>query len=263
LLLRDVASIREGTMPGEYDRYNMRRVVSMTANIEGEDLGRVVQHVNEAIKSAGEPPRGVEVDVRGQIEPFQEMFRGLALGLALAVAVIFLLLTAYFQSIRLALVSASAVPAVLAGVAVMLWATGTTLNIQSFMGAIMAIGVAVSNAILLVTFAEEGRQQGVAAGEAAVQGASSRLRPILMTSCAMLAGMVPMALALGEGGQQMAPLGRAVMGGLAASTLATLTVLPSLFAVILGGGKAKSASLDPDDPQSPHHTPEGSHVQHA
>ncbi len=258
LLVRDVASIREGTMPGEYDRYNMRRVISMTANIEGEDLGRVAQHIQKAITAAGDPPRGVEVAVRGQIEPFEQIFRGLALGLSLAIVVIFLLLTAYFQSIRLALASVSAVPAVLAGVAVMLGVTGTTLNIQSFMGAIMAIGVAVSNAILLVTFAEENRRQGWSASEAAVQGASSRLRPILMTSCAMLAGMMPMALALGEGGQQMAPLGRAVIGGLAASTLATLTFLPMLFAIIMAG-PVRSASLDPDDPASPYFAPEGHH----
>ena len=258
LLLRDVASIREGIMPGEYDRYNMRRVVSMTANIEGEDLGRVAQHIQQAIEAAGAPPRGVEVDVRGQIEPFREMFRGLTLGLSLAIVAIFLMLTAYFQSLRLALATVSAVPAVLVGVAVLLWATGTTLNIQSFMGAIMAIGVAVSNAILLVTFAEEHRRHGQPVSEAAVQGASNRLRPILMTSCAMLAGMMPMALALGEGGQQMAPLGRAVVGGLSASTLATLTLLPVLFAIIMRG-PARSASLDPDDPASPHFAPEGSH----
>jgi multidrug efflux pump subunit AcrB len=263
LLVRDVSSLHEGTMPGQYDRYNMRRLVSLTANIEGEDLGRVSSHVERALLAAGTPPRGVLVDVRGQIVPYQQMFRGLTLGLALAVVVIFLLLTAYFQSPRLALVSVSAVPAVLAGVAAMLLATGTTLNIQSFMGAIMAIGVAVSNAILLVTFAEENRLKGGSAGEAAARGAASRLRPILMTSCAMIAGMFPMSLALGEGGQQTAPLGRAVIGGLAAATLATLILLPSLFAVIMGGGKTHSASLDPDDPHSPHFCPEESHAPSA
>src|SRR5437899_10212710 len=123
----------------------------------------------------------------------------------------------------------SAVPAVIAGVAVALWAPGTTLNIQSFMGAIMAIGVAVANAILLVTFAERSRHSGVASAAAAIEGAQSRIRPILMTSCAMLAGMLPLALALGEGGEQTAPLGRAVVGGLLAATLATLIVLPSVF----------------------------------
>jgi multidrug efflux pump subunit AcrB len=230
----------------------MKRLVSLTANIEGEDLGRVAGRVAEALRAAGEPPRGAAVDVRGQIVPFRQMFGGLALGLSLAVVVIFLLLMAYFQSIRLALTSVSAVPAVIAGVAVILWATGTTLNVQSFMGAIMAIGVAVANAILLVTFAERSRREGFSAFEAVVEGARHRLRPILMTSCAMLAGMIPMALAWGEGGEQVAPLARAVLGGLFASTLATLLFLPSVFAVVQGRASVNSASLDPDDPESPH-----------
>jgi multidrug efflux pump subunit AcrB len=183
----------------------------------------------------------------------EEMFRGLALGLGLAVVAIFLLLTAYFQSIRLALVSVSAVPAVIAGVVVALLVTGTTLNIQSFMGAIMAVGVAVANAILLTTFAETSRQSGIDAPESAVRGAESRLRPILMTSCAMIAGMIPMALALEQGGEQTAPLARAVIGGLAAATLATLIALPSVFAVVQGRSSTASASLDPDDEASVYH----------
>jgi multidrug efflux pump subunit AcrB len=259
LLLRDVAQVRPRKDVGEYDRYNMRRLVSMTANIEGEDLGRVAAHIAGALRAAGEPPRGVTVDVRGQVVPLQQMFGGLAggkwyegltLGLGLAVMAIFLLLTAYFQSVRLAVVAVSAVPAVIAGVAVMLRTTGTTLNIQSFMGSIMAIGVAVANAILLVTFAERSRRGGAPSAFAAVEGAQSRLRPILMTSCAMLAGMVPLALGLGEGGEQVAPLGRAVLGGLGAATLATLVVLPSAFAVVLGTSTTASVSLDPGDPQS-------------
>jgi Cu/Ag efflux pump CusA len=148
----------------------------------------------------------------------------------------------------------SAVPAVIAGVAVTLWITGTTLNIQSFMGSIMAIGVAVANAILLVTFAEgHRREENAEAGQAAVEGAQGRLRPILMTSCAMIAGMVPMSLGLTEGGEQTAPLARAVIGGLAAATLATLTVLPTVFALVQGKTGRESASLDPDDPASPHY----------
>jgi multidrug efflux pump subunit AcrB len=250
LLLRDVAQVREGKVTGEYDRYNMRRLVSMTANIEGEDLGRAAARLSRALVEAGEVPQGMQVDVRGQVVPMREMFNGLSLGLGLAVVVIFLLLTAYFQSIRLALISVAAVPAVLAGVVVALLATGSTLNIQSFMGAIMAVGVAVANAILLVTFAEQGRRGGKAAAEAAVEGARGRLRPILMTSCAMLAGMVPMALAVGEGGEQAAPLARAVIGGLAAATLTTLLVLPAVFAVVQGRGGTRSVSLDPDDPES-------------
>src|SRR5256885_3286694 len=135
----------------------------------------------------------------------------------------------------------------------MLWLTRTTLNIQSAMGAIMAVGVAVANAILLVTFAERSRMSGADPRAAGVEGAQSRLRPILMTSAAMIAGMAPMALGLGESGDQTAPLGRAVIGGLAASTLATLFVLPAVFALLMGRSAGKSASLDPYDPASAHY----------
>jgi multidrug efflux pump subunit AcrB len=250
ILLQDVARIRENKMPGEYDRYNMRRLVSMTANLEGEDLGRVKQHVTRALAEVGAPPAGVQVDLRGQIVPMDQMFKGLAIGLALAVIAILLLLTANFQSVRLALIVISTAPAVIVGVALALWLTGTTLNIQSFMGAIMAIGVAVANAILLVSFAERSRRAGAPALAAAIEATRQRLRPILMTSFAMIAGMMPMALGWGEGGEQTAPLGRAVIGGLIAATLATLLVLPSVFALVLGSAARRSPSLDPDDPES-------------
>jgi len=255
LLLRDVAQVVESSMPGEYDRYNMRRVVSMTANIEGEDLGRVAARINRAIRAAGEPPRGVSVDVRGQVVPMQQMFRGLGVGLAMAVLVIFLLLTAYFQSIRLALITVTTIPAVLSGVVIALWLTRTTLNIQSFMGAIMAVGVAVANAILLLTFAERSRLAGMDSATAALDGARGRLRPILMTSFAMVAGMVPMALGLGEGGEQTAPLGRAVIGGLTFATFATLLVLPAVFTVVQQRANTQSISLYPFDPSSRYYVP--------
>ncbi len=188
-----------------------------------------------------------------------EILRGLAIGLGMSIIVILLLLTANFQSVKLALVVVSTAPAVVAGVVLMLWLTGTTVNLQSFMGAIMAVGVAVANAILLVTFAEQHRrEQGAGSERAAVEGARGRLRPILMTSCAMIAGMVPMAVGWSEGGEQTAPLGRAVIGGLAAATLATLVVLPTVFALVQGKTKRASASLDPDDPESPQYDEEGS-----
>jgi multidrug efflux pump subunit AcrB len=256
VMLRDVAAIGEGVMLEEVDRYNMRRTMTIVANVAGEDLGRVAQRIRDALKAAGAPPRGVNVMVRGQIAPMEQMFSGLALGMILSVVVIFLLLAGYFQSLRLALSIASTVPAVLAGVILMLLATGTTLNIQSFMGAIMAIGVAVANGILLLTFAERRRLTGESAVRAAVEGASGRLRPILMTSFAMLAGMVPMALALGEGGEQTAPLGRAVIGGLAAATLATLIALPAVFALLQARASTASPSLHPHDPASPLYVPE-------
>jgi multidrug efflux pump subunit AcrB len=260
LLLRDVATIKEGTAPAQYDRLNLRRMISLTANVEGSDLGRVSNEIDAAVARAGQPPRGVRVEVRGQIDPMREMFGGLATGLGLSVVSILILLTAYFQSPKLAGVAVSAVPAVLSGVVVVLLATGTTLNIQSFMGAIMAVGVAVANAILLVTFAEQRRRElpdtPTRAAEAAAEGAARRLRPILMTSLAMLAGMIPMALGLGDGGDQTAPLGRAVIGGLLASTATTLLILPAVFTAVRSGQGTESASLDPADPNSQHYRPD-------
>jgi multidrug efflux pump subunit AcrB len=254
ILLRDVAQVRPGTMPGEYDRYNMKRSVSLTANIAGEDLGQVARRVEQAIERAGAPPKGTVVDIRGQIRPMEEILRGLSIGLGMSIVVILLLLTANFQSVKLALVVVSTAPAVIAGVVLILWLTGTTVNLQSFMGSIMAIGVAVANAILLVTFAEGHRRAASAdPALAAVEGARGRLRPILMTSCAMIAGMLPMSLGLTEGGEQSAPLGRAVIGGLVAAMFATLLVLPTVFAMVQGKAGRESASLDPDDPASPHY----------
>ncbi len=253
LLLRDVAHVSRGAMPGQFDRYNMRRTVSMTANIAGVDLGRVARQVADALTRAGDPPRGAQIDVRGQTPTMYEMLTGLGAGLGLAVVVIFLLLAANYQSLKLSLITVSTAPAAILGVVTVLFLTRSTLNIQSFIGAIMAVGVAMANAILLVTFAERGRHGGLAATDAVVEGAHSRLRPILMTSFAMMAGMLPMALALGESGEQTAPLGRAVVGGLASATLATVFVLPCVFALVQGRAANRSASLDPDDPESSHY----------
>jgi multidrug efflux pump subunit AcrB len=250
VLLRNVAKVTTGTEVGQYERYNMQRMVTVTANIEGADLGSVAKQVNEALATLGQPPAGITLTVRGQVIPLAQMLDGLRNGLLMAIVVIFLLLAANFQSLKLSFLVVSTTPAVIAGVLLMLWVTHTSLNIQSFMGAIMAVGVAVANAILLVTFAERSRLGGANAREAAVEGARSRLRPILMTSTAMIAGMVPMALGLGEGGQQTAPLGRAVVGGLAAATLATLLVLPAIFSLVQARAHRRSASLDPTDPQS-------------
>jgi len=272
-LLRDVGSVEEGIMPGQIDRYNMRRVVGITGNVQGEDLGEVARQVSTAVAAAGTPPAGVEVHVRGQVAPMQEIFGplafeppwavpmarwfgGLAGGLIIAGLVIFLMLMAYYQSARLSLVAVAPLPAVLLGVILMLLVTGTTLNLQSFMGAIMAMGVATANAILLVTFAERARIGGMPSLQAGLDGARSRVRAILMTSAAMIAGMVPMALGLGEGGDQVAPLGRAVIGGLTAGTLTTMFVLPAMFALILGHAGTASPSLDPFDTASPHHRPD-------
>jgi multidrug efflux pump subunit AcrB len=252
VLLRSVGNVTEATTPGQYARYNMERMVTVTANLEG-DLGTVAEEVRAALADLGAPPPRVSVALRGQVVPMEQMLDGLQTGLLLAVVVIFLLLMANFQSLKLAVVVVSTTPAAIAGVVVALALTGTTLNIQSFMGAIMAIGVAVANSILLVTFAERSRVSGAGAAAAAVDGAQSRLRPILMTSAAMIAGMLPLAIGFGEGGEQTAPLGRAVVGGLAAATFATLFVLPAVFAIVQGRAHRRSVSLDPDDASSSEH----------
>jgi len=254
-LLGDVARIENSTIVGEYDRFNGQRMVTLAANVAGEDLGRVADRVDQAITRAGAPPRGATIAVRGQIAPMRETLRNIATGLVVAVVVIFLLLAASFQSPRLAFVVVSTVPATLAGVVLMLAVTRTTINVQSFMGAIMAIGIAVANAILLVTFAEQTRRAGTSDLLPAIDAARSRLRPVLMTSAAMIAGMIPMALAIGEGADATAPLGRAVIGGLVAATLATLLVLPSVYSLVQHVAGFTSPSLDPDDPESIYRAP--------
>jgi multidrug efflux pump subunit AcrB len=253
VLLRNLVDITPGTTVGTYERYNMARIVSVTANIHGTDLGTATREIRKALAELNFQADGkTKVDVRGQVVPLEQLQAGFGSGLVIAVVVIFLMLAANFESFRLACVVVSTVPAVLAGVALTLWLTGTTLNIQSAMGAIMAVGVAVANAILLVTFAERARLEGGDVFKAAVEGARSRLRPILMTSCAMIAGMIPLALGLGEGGDQTAPLGRAVVGGLAMATVATLFVLPAVFVLFRSKASTRSSSLDPDDPLSGH-----------
>ena len=253
VLLRNFAEIGPGTAVGTYERYNLARVVSITANIHGTDLGTATRAIRKALAEVGAPPDAkTKLDLRGQVVPLQQLMSGFSSGLVIAVVVIFLMLAANFESLRLSFAVVSTVPAVLAGVVLMLWLTGTTLNIQSAMGAIMAVGVAVANAILLITFAERAHIKGVDASDAAIEGARSRLRPILMTSFAMIAGMMPLALGLGEGGEQTAPLGRSVVGGLALGTLATLFVLPAVFSLVRRKASEHSSSLDPDDPLSGH-----------
>jgi multidrug efflux pump subunit AcrB len=248
--LRDVAEVNKGTTPGEIDHYNSQRAVHVTANIAGDDLGKAADDVERAVASLGAPPQGSTVALHGQAEQMRTTLTSLREGLGLSVLVVLLMLAANFQSVREPLIVLITVPAVLAGVVIGLWVTHTTLNVQSLMGAIMSIGVSVANAVLLVTFAKDKWRAGAEQSAAIVEAVRRRVRPILMTSVAMIAGMFPTALAIGEGGEQSAPLGRAVIGGLVASTLATLFFLPAAYVVIGRKGAARSASLDPDDPSS-------------
>lgn len=256
LMIRDVATVRRGTRPGELDRDMSQRYLTLTANVEGEDMGRAARQVQEAIDRVGAPPRGVSVTPMGQLDAMSAMFKALGIGLGVAVFVIFVLLTAYFESPRLALVSVGAVPGVLAGIATILYFTNTGLNIESFMGSIMCLGVSVSNSVMLVTFINEHWRRGSPSSTAAIVGASERLRPILMTACAMTVGMIPMAMALERGSQMQAPLGRAVIGGLVMSSFATLLIVPAIFALVIGSATAKSPSVDPTDIDSSHFDPD-------
>jgi multidrug efflux pump subunit AcrB len=249
-LVNQLADLRSSTVPGELDRLNGQWMLALSANLGGQDLRLANRAIKKALSDAGAPPRGVKTEIRGQVSAMQQIFGQLSIGLLAAIGVILLLLTANFQSLKLSLIVLSTVPAVLTGSVLMLLMTGTTLNLESFMGTIMAIGVAVANAILLVSFAEQNRRKGASAPEAARAAATERLRPVLMTSLAMIAGMIPMAIAFGQGSEETAPLGRAVIGGLAVATVATLFLLPMVFGLVQRNASTGSRSLDPEDPDS-------------
>ncbi len=241
----EVATVSARMMPGQIDRQGPYRLVSITANVQDRDLGTAAQAVRKALKQVGEPPRGVVANLVGQPQLLEDTMSSLQTGLGMAIVVIFLLLAANFQSFRLSLVVLSVVPAVVAGSLLMLLATGATLNLQSYMGMIMSVGVSVANAILLITSADHLRHEHRDVPLAALLAADTRIRPILMTSIAMIAGMLPMASGLGEGGDQIAPLGQAVIGGLIASTLASLLVLPHVFGWAMRRVGYESSSLLP------------------
>ncbi|MBT1687526.1 efflux RND transporter permease subunit [Dawidia soli] len=252
--LTDVATFSEESGPGQYDRSGPNRLVTITANLHQKDLGSASRAVEEAVARAGEAPRGMAIEFKGQVKLLAETLTSLQGGLVVAIVIIFLLLAANFQSFKLSLAILSSVPAVLAGSLLMLLLFGATLNLQSYMGMIMSVGVSVANAILMITNAENLRLEVKDARQAGLLAAGSRIRPILMTSIAMIAGMVPMASGLGEGGDQVAPLGQAVIGGLIASTLASLLILPAVFARMQRRTSFDSVSLDPEDQNSKFYT---------
>ena len=249
--LEDFAEVKEGTQVAEYDRYNLARMASVTGNLFGLDIGHAAVLVDKVLEPIRQSlPKGVRVRVRGQIVTLTEMTNGLVAGLDFAIVVILLLLAGSFESFPIALIVISNVPAVLSGALLLLYFSGSTLNIESFMGCIMSIGVSVANSILLVTFADLTRRSGKYSWEAAVYGAQSRLRPVLMTAIAMIVGMIPMALGLSDSGQQTAPLARAVIGGLMGSTITTLLIMPVIYAIVHHDKPTYTASLDPQDSHS-------------
>jgi multidrug efflux pump subunit AcrB len=260
--LRDVATWKKTNTAGEYDRLNQQRFISISANLHNKDIGTAVKDVNNLINHLDSLPPGVKVYVRGQAEMLEQTQTELASGLLLAMAIIFLILAASFQSFKLSFIILSGLPAVVLGAWLFLLLTGKTLNIQSFMGCIMAIGVAVANAILLITKANNIQQQNIAQRNIGSLAAAARLRPILMTSFAMIAGMIPMAIGWGEAGAQTAPLGTAVIGGLLFSLLTTLFVLPVIYDAVSGGKIYSNVSLDPDDVNSRFYNPTKNDNEH-
>ncbi|MGZ3872764.1 MAG: efflux RND transporter permease subunit [Mucilaginibacter sp.] len=254
-VLGDVANIKQDTTYGENDNIGAIPTLSVTANLNNKDLGTATDDVHKAIQSLGKLPRGLTVELRGMSQTLTDTLDSLQTGLLVAIIVIFLMLAANFQSFKMSFVVLSTVPAVLFGSLLLVKLTGATLNLQSYMGMIMSVGVSISNAVLLITNAEELRKHNGDALKSAREAAALRMRPILMTSLAMIVGMIPMASGLGEGGDQTSPLGRAVIGGLMASTFAALLILPLVFAWVQGNATTDSVSLDPEDKESKFYVP--------
>lgn len=252
-VLSDVATITPDTTYGENDNLGATPYLSVTANLYHTDLGTATKDVNQAIKDVGELPRGLIISPIGLSKVLTETLSSLQSGLLVAIVVIFLMLSANFQSFKVPLVILATVPAVVLGSLLLLTITGSTLNLQSYMGIIMSVGVSIANAVLLITNAEQLRKHNGNALASAREAAALRLRPIIMTSVAMVAGMLPMAIGHGEGGDQVSPLGRAVIGGLVASTFAVLIILPLVFAWVQGKVSTDSISLDPEDKESVHY----------
>ncbi|MDF7820273.1 efflux RND transporter permease subunit [Runella sp. MFBS21] len=248
-VLSDVATFALEMSPGEYSRTGPRRFLTVSANVHHKDLGSATTAVEKVVSNAGELPAGVVTQIKGMSSLLTETLNSLQTGLGIAILVIFLLLAANYQSFKLSLVVLSTIPAVIVGALGLLLLTGSTLNLQSYMGIIMSVGISVANAILIVTNAEQLRWEYRDAYRAAIDSAGIRLRPVLMTSFAMIAGMIPMALGTGEAGEQVAPLGRAVIGGLIASTLAALYIVPQVYVWLQGKTTFQDPSLLPDSTQ--------------
>jgi multidrug efflux pump subunit AcrB len=242
-LLSNVASLSRTTVPANITHYNVGRTYDVQANVEGTDLGSVSAAVERAMgEMKPKLPRGTVLNLKGQAESMESSFRGLAFGLVFAVALVYLLMVVNFQSWLDPFIILMALPGAIAGIAWILFLSGTTLSVPALMGAIMCVGVATANSILVVTFANDQRKTGRDSHEAALLAGMTRLRPVIMTALAMIMGMLPMSLGFGEGGEQNAPLGRAVVGGLLLATITTLFFVPVMYSIL----RHKSPKSDPE-----------------
>jgi multidrug efflux pump subunit AcrB len=234
-LLANVATLQREKEPAIVTRYNLQPTVNIYVSVQGRDLGGVAAQIRKIVNDARKDlPRGSDVTIRGQVQTMQSSFLGLAGGLVFAVVLVYLLIVVNFQSWLDPFIVITALPGALAGIAWMLFVTGTPLSVPALMGSIMCVGVATANSILVITFAREKLAEHGDALRAAFEAGYTRLRPVIMTALAMIIGMIPMSLGLGEGGEQNAPLGRAVIGGLLIATVATLFFVPTVFSIIHG-----------------------------
>ena len=241
-LFGNLATSSRGVTPAVVNHYNVQPVFNVFASADRRDLGGVARAIDEVVaKATPTLPKGTQITMRGQVESMRTSFRGLGLGILFAILLVYLVLVVNFQSWVDPLIIIMALPGALAGIVWMLFLTHTTFTVPSLMGAIMAMGVATANSVLLITFADDQRRMGRSAAEASVDAGFARLRPVCMTALAMIIGMLPMALGLGEGGEQNAPLGRSVIGGLLMATFFTLVIVPLIYSILRADKPAKSA----------------------
>ncbi len=234
-ILSNVATMHHSVAPAVVSHYNSQVAFDIYGDVQGTDLGFVAAQFNKVIDAARKDlPKGSTIHLKGQVETMQQSFRGLLLGLIGAIILVYMLIVVNFQSMLDPLIIITALPAALAGIVWMLFLTHTTVSVPALTGAIMCMGVATANSVLVISFAREQMTEGKSARDAALEAGFTRLRPVIMTATAMIIGMIPMALGLGESGEQNAPLGRAVIGGLIFATIATLFFVPTVFTLIHG-----------------------------
>jgi multidrug efflux pump subunit AcrB len=246
-ILGNLASISRGASLAAVSHYNVQPVINIYGAVQGRDLGGVAGDLDRVVgESNKDLPRGSRTIVRGQIDTMRSSFSGLLAGLVFSIVLVYLLIVVNFQSWLDPLIIISALPAGLAGILWFLFATHTTFSVPAMIGSIMCVGVATANSILVVSFAKEQMEDGVNARVAALEAGFTRFRPVIMTALAMIIGMVPMALGMGEGGEQNAPLGRAVIGGLMFATVATLFFVPTVLSVVHGRQKDRETGRSVD-----------------
>jgi len=242
-VLANLATVQPATTAALVSHYNIQPVMDVYASVQGRDLGGLANDTREVLKQFdGKLPRGTDIVLRGQVETMRSSFLGLGFGLVMSIVLVYLLIVVNFQSWLDPFIIITALPGALAGIVWMLLLTHTTLNVPSLTGAVMCMGVATANSILVISFARERMADGLTAWDAAREAGTTRMRPVIMTALAMIIGMVPMALGWGEGGEQNAPLGRAVIGGLIFATIATLFFVPVIFSVMHGRRERRAAA---------------------